>query len=572
MVKGFISKEIFRQNKKRVFIVSLAVFVASVLSYYYQDEFLLLQTKLIAGEYNTVSEATMKKMKEQGCVYDGLLTPRYNQYFNESVAMLKRSKCQYIHRAVETWNIPPNFKEITRRIKSIKQQTGQDFIYGLFFAESVDVTKGYYDPIEKRHYSFGKMCSPGTFGVWGKNTCKPSFEKPEYRRYIMSVTKRAIDAGIRDFTFGQIYYQDPHWKKSSLLAKSIVSQMKNYAKSKGVDISVGAQSNTIDKKDYLDKFDYITGGIGQHRDGSIEDGQPCWSYYFKRDGYCWALLWNKKYKSKANNVLVYLDWNNNTTDDIHRFVRMSRRERYNFLGYAYDFFEHRDVGFLLPLGVVLGNVGGGCYGPTKEFYSASQQYSCKDEVAVKNVLSGNKPLPLHSEFVYQAVPLKMEAGQKKTIRAIFKNTGFRNWKGSAGFKLGSLAPQDNNRWGLSRVELKPNEIIKHNESKTFVFNITAPNQPGKYKFQWQMLVEGEEWFGEPTNLVEIEVMPVGSLQVQDINESTVELNNNSEGGMLGNLKTEIVRNQDIGQTDNQKSSKTTNVIKRVIRKVLNSKN
>ena len=561
-------KQFLKKNKKIVFAVSFLIFLTSILLYYYQDELLLLQTKLIAGEYDAVPEKTMKKMKERGCVYDGLLTPRYNRYFNESVAMLKRSKCQYIHRAVETWNIPPDFKEITRRIKSIKQQTGQDFIYGLFFAESVDVTKGYYDPIEKRHYSFGKMCSPGTFGAWGANTCKPSFEKPEYRRYIMSVTKRAINAGIKDFTFGQIYYQDPHWEKSSALAKSIVSQMKGYAKSKGVDISVGAQSNTIAKKDYLDKFDYITGGIGQHQDGSIEDGHPCWSYYFKRDGYCWALLWNKKYKSKANNVLVYLDWNNSTTDDIHRFIRMSRPVRNNFLGSAYDFFGQRDVGFLLPLGVVLGNVGGGCYGPTREFYSASQQYSCKDEVAITNILSGSDPLPLHSEFTYQAVPLKIEAGKTKTVRIVLKNTGFRHWREVDNFKLGSLAPQDNNRWGLSRVELEPGESIKHGESKTFVFNITAPSEVGKYKFQWQMLVEGEEWFGEPTKMIMIDVIPVraSSALPTETSEPVVEVEIDGDNGVLGSLKTEIVDNKEDRQ---EKPLETTSIVEKVIRRIMN---
>lgn len=465
----------------------------------------VLQTRLFPENYSLTSGVRMQKMKSKGCVYDGLLTPRYNSNFTESVEMLNRSGCQYIHRAVETWNISPDFTEIERRIKIIKEKTGRDFIYGFFLAESIDITKRYYDPKTKRYFYYSKMCAPGTIGSWGKNTCKPTLQKKEYRDYVKAVMKRGIDIGIRDFTFGQIYYQDSGWRKDASLVRRLIGEIKSYAEKKGMEISIGAQTNTIDNEEYLRSFDYITGGIGQHSDGTIEKGNSCWSYYRERNGYCWALLWNEKYKNRANNVFVYLDWNNSYSDDIHRFTRMEKEKRAEFLAGAYDFFLWRRVGFLLPLGAVLGNVGSGCYGPSREFYSASQKYSCQDEIAINNILNGGDLLPNHSKFVKQNVPKKMIAGKKYLVQVTMKNTSFRTWRKSDGFKLGSVSPQDNFTWGKNRVYLNNDDEIRHNQNKEFVFEVTAPQKSGKYVWQWKMLEEGRVWFGETTEKIIIQV-------------------------------------------------------------------
>ena len=531
------------------------------------DDWELLRTQLFPENYSIVSKAKIKQMKEKGCVYDGLLTPRYNAYFAGSVKMLKNTECRYIHRAIETWNTPPDFREIQRRINVIKNQTGKDFIYGMFLAESIDPTKAYYDPIGRRTYYYSRMCAPGTYGAWGKDTCKPSLAQKEYRQYLSAVAKRAIDLGIEDFTFGQIYYQDYGWKKDSALIRGVIADIKRYGKSKGKEISVGAQTNTIDNEEYLRSFDYITGGVGQNTKGKIERGNSCWSYYYNRDGYCWALLWHDTYKSKANNIFVYLDWNNSSTDDIHRFTRMNREARAKFLGSAYDFFLWNDIGFLMPLGVVLGNVSSGCHGPTTEFYSASNLYSCKDENAINEVLRGKGTLPNHSRFVSQKVPAQMIAGKKYSVEVTMENTGFRIWDKQDGYALGSVAPQDNLIWGINRVQLRNEDLIKHGQRKVFSFEVVAPQEPGEYDFQWRMVQEGHGWFSKPTKMVKVEVVEEADnvYKEEGIEEGRID------GRTAEELQTQMIQSgqgQVVDVSENETETGALVKTKRLLRKII----
>jgi DNA-binding beta-propeller fold protein YncE len=91
-----------------------------------------------------------------------------------------------------------------------------------------------------------------------------------------------------------------------------------------------------------------------------------------------------------------------------------------------------------------------------------------------------------------------------------RNTGGAIWNASQNYKLGSQNPQDNGIWGLGRVHLSPTERILPGETKTFTFEVTAPNVPGMYSFQWQMLQEMVTWFGEKSPPLAISVNPSGS--------------------------------------------------------------
>ena len=503
--RAYLRWLLLRKKLLAVFLF-LALLSLGIIWWIGPESFLL--TQLIGSGYERVTKPTMDLMKEKGCVYDGLLTPRYNANLSVSAELVKNTGCRYIHRAIETWNIPPDFAEIKRRMDFINRRAGKKIRYGMFLAESVDVNGSYYDPYSKRRFYFAKMCLPGSQGVWGRGTCKPSFARKEYRDYLRAVTRRAIDLGIEDFTFGQVYYQDPTWRRSSALARSIIAEIKRYGKFKGKDISVGAQTNDIDREEYLRSFDYITGGIGQDLRGNIQKEGGCWNYYLKRNGYCWAMLWDKKYFERSNDVLVYLDWNNSFSDDIHRFTRMDRQKRAKFLGRAYDFFLWRKVGFLSPLGEVLGNVPAGCHGPTPEFYSASNRYSCKDENAIKNILSGGNLLPGHSRFLGQQVPLLMRAGEKYQVRIRMQNTGYGIWKRGGGYRLRdrNLLNSSLAHWGREEVLLGENDMIKHNKFKDFVFTVTAPETAGNYVFAWQMFSDSDGFFGAPSDALTIRVV------------------------------------------------------------------
>jgi hypothetical protein len=77
-----------------------------------------------------------------------------------------------------------------------------------------------------------------------------------------------------------------------------------------------------------------------------------------------------------------------------------------------------------------------------------------------------------------------------------RNTGTTTWTEAGAYRIGSQNPQDNWNWGASRVYLSAGESIAPGQTKTFSFLITAPTAKGVYKFQWKMLQDAVEWFGD----------------------------------------------------------------------------
>jgi NTE family protein len=108
-----------------------------------------------------------------------------------------------------------------------------------------------------------------------------------------------------------------------------------------------------------------------------------------------------------------------------------------------------------------------------------------------------------AQFVGQTVPASMAPGSNHQVSVVMRNTGTLPWTAAEGYRLGSQNPQDNNVWGLSRVDV-PATIARLAEA-TFAFTVTAPAAPGTYNFQWQMLQEGVEWFGDPSQNIAVTV-------------------------------------------------------------------
>jgi hypothetical protein len=329
---------------------------------------------------------SMEILKKKGCVADGILFG-YEGKDNAALKMINRSKCQYLHRAIETWLAPPDFKKIAKRKKKIIRK---NIVYGMFIAEAIDKKANYYYPVEERYFNFSKMCRKGSENFWGEHTCKPSFERSEYRKYLRYIIEQAIDQGIQVFLFGQIFYQE----KTDLnhpLAGEIIEEMREYAAFKGTSILVGAQTNNIENENYLRLFDFIEGGVGLSKEGTVESG-PCFSRWWnqKNGGWCWALLWNEKYSKKANNVLLHLDWSGKWGDDMNTFSRMTKIERENVLKNLYTYFTSRDFGFLMPMLAILNKASDGCYGDKKKYYSADYKYSCQDEGIINSILEKAK--------------------------------------------------------------------------------------------------------------------------------------------------------------------------------------
>ncbi|HAV11131.1 MAG TPA: hypothetical protein DCX32_01115 [Candidatus Moranbacteria bacterium] len=323
----------------------------------------------------------MERMKRQGCVADGLLSG-FGGDEKEMIRVAQRSNCYYFHRALESWADNPDFEDAAKVIAKVGKK---EAVWGMFIAEAINTKTVYKYQDGDRKFDFERMCKQGKEDFWKKNICIPSFESPEYRRYLRQITQKAMDIGIQSFLFGQIFYQD----KSNLsdpVIPEIIKEMREYAASLGMEIVIGAQTNDITDEEYLRNFDFIDGGVGLKSDGSIQQG-ACSSRWWKKPGdWCWALLWHKTFASKANNVFLHLDWTPKVGDDMSTFARMDKDMREETLEDLHKYFVSRGNGFMLPILAVLAEDNGGCYGDKREFYSPSNKYSCQDEDVINKIL------------------------------------------------------------------------------------------------------------------------------------------------------------------------------------------
>ncbi len=466
------------------------------------------------SESPVYSAELLEVMRLRGCIADGILSG-YGGDTRTSVELINRSECLYLHRALESWLNPPDFELAGRVMQTIENP---NMVYGMFISEALNMNAQYYASTEGRVVDFGKMCQHDSVGFWGKDTCKSSMKSDEYRIYLRDITQKAMDMGIQSFLFGQIHFQD----SGQSIAFEVVEEMRQYAERKHMRIAIGAQTNTIVNKKYLQLFDYIEGGLGILSDGSIEE-KPCASRY-ERQGWCWALLWHKKYLAHANMALVHFDWSGIAGDDMSIFAGMNRDKRAATLRALSKKFntEGGKVGFLYPFLTTLYDGNGGCYGAKKSFYSPDNKYLCKDEDVMNELLRSTKissenkegnsisstphiregidGFVLHEEeiddakFDDQDVPNEMVASRQYEVSVTMKNTGTTIWSGAKGYRLGSQKPQDTAIWG-GRIFLPLNKRVLPGKKITFDFTVTAPQKPGSYHFQWRMIREGQGWFG-----------------------------------------------------------------------------
>ena len=110
-----------------------------------------------------------------------------------------------------------------------------------------------------------------------------------------------------------------------------------------------------------------------------------------------------------------------------------------------------------------------------------------------------------SAFVTQSVPEVMVTGQQYSASVVFKNTGGQAWSSAGNYHLGSQNPQDNMIWlqTSNRVPL-PGDVAP-GALVTFQFTVRAPSAPATYNWQWRMVQDGVQWFGDLTDSVAVTV-------------------------------------------------------------------
>src|SRR5260370_262909 len=104
-------------------------------------------------------------------------------------------------------------------------------------------------------------------------------------------------------------------------------------------------------------------------------------------------------------------------------------------------------------------------------------------------------------------PVPLVPGQPVSVQVVMQNLGTTTWtpSGADCFRPGSQNPQDNTGWGTARVDLQGD--VAPGAAATFDFDITAPATPGTYNFQWRMVQEMVNWFGDSTPNIPVDVQP-----------------------------------------------------------------
>jgi RHS repeat-associated protein len=116
------------------------------------------------------------------------------------------------------------------------------------------------------------------------------------------------------------------------------------------------------------------------------------------------------------------------------------------------------------------------------------------------------PPPNGAQFIAQSdMPQTMTTGENYSISVTVKNTGSNTWTSASNYNLGSQNAQDNTTWGVGRVGLPYS--VGSGSQVTFSFTVTAPATSGTYNFQWRMVQDGVEWFGDFTPNVVVTVNP-----------------------------------------------------------------
>jgi len=135
-------------------------------------------------------------------------------------------------------------------------------------------------------------------------------------------------------------------------------------------------------------------------------------------------------------------------------------------------------------------------------------YDAAGNVGQSQVVTVNVPTAItnNAQFISQSVPQTMIAGQSYSVSVTMKNIGTNNWSligpQDNAYRLGSENPMDNLTWG-GRIELP--HTVPAGGQVTINFTVKAPTTPGTYNFQWRMVQEGVQWFGDFTPNVAVVV-------------------------------------------------------------------
>jgi serine protease len=124
-----------------------------------------------------------------------------------------------------------------------------------------------------------------------------------------------------------------------------------------------------------------------------------------------------------------------------------------------------------------------------------------------------------ARMLSQSVPSTMVAGQSYSVSLTVKNAGSLAWSPVGptcnAYRLGSA---NANNWGVNgRADLPA--AVAAGQQTTITFTVTAPATPGTYNFQWQMLQECVQWFGDLSPNVAVTVRAAQAKDAQILSQT-----------------------------------------------------
>ena len=125
----------------------------------------------------------------------------------------------------------------------------------------------------------------------------------------------------------------------------------------------------------------------------------------------------------------------------------------------------------------------------------------------------HKAKKTHGYLPSQKIPSNMVAGESYGVSVSMMNIGSTTWMPTTLHNLGSQDPEDNELWGMGRV-IMPVASAAPGDTVEFVWTVTAPLTPGSYAFQWEMVQDGVEHFGDFSPLVTV-IVAASELAVPD---------------------------------------------------------
>lgn len=175
--------------------------------------------------------------------------------------------------------------------------------------------------------------------------------------------------------------------------------------------------------------------------------------------------------------------------------------------------------------------------------------------ASDKLVATEEPIPPNAaQFVSQAgVPQVMIMSRPNRVQTYplsvtMKNVGTNTWIAAAPhpYQLKSLT----SAWSPQTVDLQHGPVVPNSQT-VFSFNVTVPQRPSRYNFQWKMTQQGLDWFDDSSQNISVLVRPENPFDFDGDGKVDIVVWRSAEGNwyVLNSSNGQVVLQQLGYQTD-----------------------